>query len=671
MKNIQSTIQYAFIGAGAATTLLMLQMELEGLLNGKQIIILDPDGKTQNDRTFCYWCSLESQVDLSVKSIIKHQWSNIKINQYNNHELGNLTYRHIQGIDLYNELRKLIEKYSIRRVYENVNDLKWQENNVQISTATEHFYANWVFDSRPPEYLPPKENESILLQSFIGYFIRTKSRIECDSVDLMDFNIPQNNKFEFMYTLPFDQNSALVELTSFNQEILSLEDAKKPLENYIYQKYGHFEITNIESGCIPMISAELNVPHIPNVVPIGSRNGCIKPSTGYAFKSMLEHSKFITSSLKNNSSPLHKNEKGRFKLYDRLLLKIIETTPQKGTNIFKQLFNRNQIPTILNFLDEKSTIIEDVRIFSTLPFAIFAKQLLKDFCIRHKKEIPTYILFVITLILAIAKHNLPILFTFSQIVFGILGLFLVGIPHGALDYWVEQKFTENTKTLIFIISYLIKSLGFLLFWLLSPSLAIYFFILFSIWHFGNTDIMHWQLKKFKSAKSWAWGSLVLFFLLLGHLVETNEMLKALNVAQLPFNPNSGLIMSIILGGIGIVWAMIEKNTNMVVITLILLISIKLPLITAFGIYFIGNHSMNGWIHLKQGLSQTNKTLTIKALPFTMGAFLILIILVNLLETKFHNHQIGFLYPTFFIFLGCISFPHVLAMNQFYKKTNLQ
>jgi hypothetical protein len=54
---------------------------------------------------------------------------------------------------------------------------------------------------------------------------------------------------------------------------------------------------------------------------------------------------------------------------------------------------------------------------------------------------------------------------------------------------------------------------------------------------------------------------------------------------------------------------------------LLLLGIKTPLILAFGLYFIFQHSLNAWGHLKHGLNlkMDGFTLYKKALPFTLSA----------------------------------------------------
>jgi hypothetical protein len=105
---------------------------------------------------------------------------------------------------------------------------------------------------------------------------------------------------------------------------------------------------------------------------------------------------------------------------------------------------------------------------------------------------------------------------------------------------------------------------------------------------------------------------------------------------------------------------------MLLSSLMLLISIELPLITSFGLYFLGQHSMNGWSHLKQGLKVNNRSLYLKALPFTIGALVLFVAFIFLLRNNYLTEYNNYLITIFFVFISCISFPHVIVMNKFYN-----
>jgi hypothetical protein len=141
----------------------------------------------------------------------------------------------------------------------------------------------------------------------------------------------------------------------------------------------------------------------------------------------------------------------------------------------------------------------------------------------------------------------------------------------------------------------------------------------------------------------------------------------MQVWQIPLKENEAVLSSILLSAIAFLWFLYERNWKMIFTVLFLTLSILLPLVSAFGIYFIGQHSINGWSHLKQGMKTQNKSLFFKALPFTAGAVFLFITLFFLMRTDFLNYYDGHLVTIFFVFISCISFPHVVAMNNFYYK----
>jgi hypothetical protein len=121
----------------------------------------------------------------------------------------------------------------------------------------------------------------------------------------------------------------------------------------------------------------------------------------------------------------------------------------------------------------------------------------------------------------------------------------------------------------------------------------------------------------------------------------------------------------------ILLAIFENKKQIYLSVAMILLANQLPLLISFGIYFIGQHSFTGWLHLRQGLNANNLNLTKKAFPFTFGALLLFIVLIVCIQLNLVSQINNNLLSLFFIFIACISFPHVLAMNMFYKKTSLK
>ena len=664
-----SYIDYLFAGAGASAILLLMSLDERGMLHGKNIIIIDPDNKLKNDKTYCFWENSEDLIVKRCKHLISHQWEKVSVNSNKPQLLHPMKYFYISSFDLYKELQRIIEKYNILRIHQPVLALKKSEHGVAVITNDDTFLSKTVFDSRPPYYLNLKKNESHLLQSFLGYVIEVENKLsDYNCVDLMDFDVEQNEYTQFVYILPFSENKLLVELTRFGVSQLMQKEAEPILDNYITKRFGTYKIAAIEIGNIPMSNAAILTDNIPNVISIGGRSGAIKPSTGYAFKNMFKHAENIANSLQNMHQLKVTNNAGRFKFYDRLLLLILRNDPPSGKIIFETLFKKNDAKNVLNFMDEKTSIFQDIKILSSLPFKPFLKAWKFDISVKLKPLIIPIILIALALGLLISNSMFPNQFKWVESLLFILGLITVGIPHGAVDHLLESGNLHSKIKLNFVIKYLGAAFMYFILWLLFPNIALLFFLIYSIWHFGQADINEWKIQNNNGFKNWIWGGILLGIILYGHSVETNIILKNMGVELFQINEKTGKTISISLTLLAFIWGFWERKLAMILSCVFLAISIQLPLITAFGLYFIGQHSIHGWGHLKKGLNVNNTSLYMKALPFTLGAFLLFFILYIFIEKRLLTEFQSQIITVFFIFTSCISFPHILTMNVFYKNT---
>jgi Brp/Blh family beta-carotene 15,15'-monooxygenase len=277
-----------------------------------------------------------------------------------------------------------------------------------------------------------------------------------------------------------------------------------------------------------------------------------------------------------------------------------------------------------------------------------------------------FILLLLSLLLLLLFKTAPQFFNFVQITMFTVGMFLVGIPHGAVDHLLE---TGNFKSRIkpgFVIKYIGLALFNLVIWIFFPTVALLFFIGYSAWHFGQNDWREWQPDTINLIKNFVWGIFIFGIILCGHIAETNDILDNMKVLKIPLTDVEGKNISALIAGAAIAWAIFEKRWRMFLSCIMLLVSIELPLISSFGLYFIGQHSLNGWSHLKQGMSVDNKSLYLKALPFTIGALVLFAAFIYLFKNNYLSEFNESLITIFFVFISCISFPHVMVMNRFYN-----
>jgi len=288
MQDSDYIVDYVFIGLGAANSLIIKQMHAHDMLSTASLVIIDPDEKVLNDKTFCFWAKSEEIEELGFASLINHSWGTLGINDDAPRSVSPYRYHHISSIALYDELRDILSSYNVEFIRERAEKLSCNPDNTILSITTQNHTINakYVFDSRPPLWKPAKSNETFLLQSFFGWRITTEEpQFDTETFTMMDFSVDQSNATQFVYVLPFSRTHALIELTRFGTSPIDHAYAQIQLEKYCRQKkFGSYVIDTEEQGIIPMSSCTLQEEKKSLALfRTGSGAGKVKPSTGYAF----------------------------------------------------------------------------------------------------------------------------------------------------------------------------------------------------------------------------------------------------------------------------------------------------------------------------------------------------------------------------------------------------
>ncbi|MEO5948191.1 MAG: lycopene cyclase family protein, partial [Chitinophagaceae bacterium] len=227
-----------------------------------------------------------------------------------------------------------------------------------------------------------KDKKAIrLLQHFKGWIIETKEpSFDPQKATMMDFRINQNSGTSFVYVLPFNEKSALVEFTLFTKELLQQAAYDKQLKEYIdaFLKIDEYKITEQEFGVIPMTNEKFSFEK--NGWNIGTAGGQTKASSGYTFQFIQKQSQQIFECL-INQKPLSQipTLPRRFRFYDNTLLDILYHNKLPGKEIFTTLFQKNKPQQVLRFLDNESSIKDELKIISSLPTWPFLKAAIKQF----------------------------------------------------------------------------------------------------------------------------------------------------------------------------------------------------------------------------------------------------------------------------------------------------
>ena len=376
-----NSFDYIIIGAGAAGLLLADAMSKDSFFSKKSILLIDKNAKQTNDRTWCFWEKGEGDFD----DILHKKWSSIQfagqqVDQ--KYPISPYEYKMIQGLDFYTSMFKKLDKYpNITFLNEEVISVTNATTVHTVKTANNTFIAatlfNSIFDYR--EALQ-QQKYPVLQQHFIGWFIRTEQpAFDSKVATFMDFSIPQKGNTRFMYVLPTTENEALIEYTLFSEHLLEEQEYEEAIQAYITQKLGieNYEIIEKERGSIPMTCYSFRQKNTANLLYIGTAGGWTKASTGYTFKSTQKKVGQLIQHLKNQKPLQNFGKKDKFWFYDLLLLDILYRRNDLGRSIFEALFKNRNPQLIFKFLDEETSLLEDVKFISALSPMPFIKALLR------------------------------------------------------------------------------------------------------------------------------------------------------------------------------------------------------------------------------------------------------------------------------------------------------
>ena len=371
---------FIFAGAGLSSLMTVYEMMQSGLFSEQKILLIDTDVKKTNDRTWSFWEKASGDFDEIVAQ--KYQTAYFKNQSFSRKlDLQPYTYKTIRGIDFYNKVFDLIHQNpNIEFLNATIQSLEETTKGVNVHTNQGIFSSDKVFNSiYNPNLVASQTKFPLVQQHFIGWFIKSKEPVFTpETATFMDFSINQKNTTRFMYVLPTSETEALLEYTLFSPTLLKKEEYETEIQNYI-QNLGisHYEITEKEYGNIPMTCYPFWKHNTQNILNIGSAGGWTKASTGYTFKNTTKKSKEVVRFLQNHSDFRKFHKMDKFWFYDLLLIDILFHTNKIGSTIFSSMFKKAKASLIFKFLDEETTLWEDLKVIWKCPKAPFIKALVR------------------------------------------------------------------------------------------------------------------------------------------------------------------------------------------------------------------------------------------------------------------------------------------------------
>lgn len=372
---------YIFTGAGCAGLSLLMRMISNGLTSGKKVLLIDREEKITNDRTWCFWEKEEG----FFEPVVFRSWESMGFfsSEYNSQmDIAPYSYKMIRGLDFYRYCFDEIGKHSNIEFITGEVTFRHSGNSFRLYLDNEFIdtSSSIVFNSvyQPSQPTPKTLN---VLQHFKGWVIESATDVfDPAKATMMDFRVHQQYGTSFVYVLPFSEQEALIEYTLFTPSLLKPEEYDNELKSYLSDFLGitDYLIKDEEFGIIPMTNEKFYFKK--NGWQIGTAGGQTKASSGYTFQFIQKQSEAIVEHLVKGK-PLEniQSTPGRFRFYDNTLLYILYHGKLPGDRIFSRLFKRNKPEQVLRFLDNESSLAEELKIISTLPTWPFLKAALKQF----------------------------------------------------------------------------------------------------------------------------------------------------------------------------------------------------------------------------------------------------------------------------------------------------
>jgi Brp/Blh family beta-carotene 15,15'-monooxygenase len=283
------------------------------------------------------------------------------------------------------------------------------------------------------------------------------------------------------------------------------------------------------------------------------------------------------------------------------------------------------------------------------------------------------------LMLLIGNYLLPLNVN-TQISFLVGVLILFGIPHGALDLYIDQKINKTENNKLFLLKYLLNILLYALVWYYLPTVALIIFILITAYHFGEIDwlgksetVIH---KLVYSILGMSW----ILFLLSSNMQFAIEVF--LNMGKSDINPATYFKIAKTVYPISITLLFVVNfilfffkayffDTNkdyyfsILQLAVLSLLNIFLPLWICFSFYFGIWHSLLSFDKIRLNFAIPNtfngwKHLLFKAAPFSIMAW---IGILYIIFASYNSKDTSGIFTLLFISLAVLALPHLQVFTK--------
>ena len=301
------------VGGGMSGLSLAAELASYKNLPGK-VIVSEPQTIISKNQTFSYWQNNKSK-NFKFPTRKYSNWEFSCGDEIVTHSSSEWSYHSISSRVFFDRCMQKIA----------LND----QCEVHEEFINEKPKAVHVFDSRPI-----KLSSFRIYQSFYGIEINCtdQHQLNTNTAYLMTEMKTKGLDFHFIYLLPFDQYSVLVEATAFSYAPIDFKTLSNEVDSWIRRQKIIGTIGRIEKGIIPM--GVRKKPNDSFGTPIGARGEMGRDSSGYTFFNVQRWVQATAKRLVHENRSLPYSKSVLETESDNIFLKIIEKNPHILPEIF-------------------------------------------------------------------------------------------------------------------------------------------------------------------------------------------------------------------------------------------------------------------------------------------------------------------------------------------------
>ena len=381
-RAMRDRYEFVILGAGCSGLSLCYYLLERGV--DAPILILDRKRSFEDDRTWCFW-DVEPNpfTHLAIKEW--RSWDFLSTGRSVTQTTNCYPYRCLAGRDFYKyALARLAESPNVTlRLGEEVRGCTEENGQVRVETSAGTVCVRQVFDGRglSPDSLAFQEarrRATWVPQKFVGLRLWARRPVfDPERCTLMDFSVDQSRGLRFVYVLPMGEREALVENVYLSEAPISQAEHLAEIGAYLDSVYGlspdEYEVFGEERGYIPMTDYAFPQRLGERTHNIGMLGGETRPATGYTFLRTQRHCHAIATAVVSGAEAPERSYPRRLDLLDSLFLRFVRERPRECPEVYRRMFAGVSPDSLVRFLTEKSTPLDEARLIRALPKTPFLK----------------------------------------------------------------------------------------------------------------------------------------------------------------------------------------------------------------------------------------------------------------------------------------------------------